>query len=143
MWVMKDQFDFMLVDDDETNNLICRLTIKNKISPDNIHVFSKPEKGLEFIKSYPVIGKKPIILFLDVNMPTMTGWEFLEVFQNLDHEIQQNFHIYILSSSIQDFKTEAETFPFVQGFLSKPLKAKTLEQIEEDFSFAVPLRKIV
>ena len=59
----------------------------------------------------------------------MTGFEFLDEFNKFDKDIQQQFAIYMLSSSIEDFDSEAKKYPFVAGFLSKPLKIRHLEKI--------------
>lgn len=126
---MNTDFDFMLVDDDPTSNLICKLVINQAINPENIHIFLKPENGLDFIESYLKTSEKPIILLLDINMPSMTGWEFLEKFITFDQEKRRKFKIFILSSAIQDFSKEAERFPFVIDFLSKPLKSAKIKEI--------------
>lgn len=57
-----------------------------------------------------------VILFLDVNMPTMTGWEFLDNFILIPEEVKTLFHIYILSSAIEDFEGRAYKVPICKGF---------------------------
>ena len=121
----------MVVDDDRTNNLICELTIRKFDKNARIVLFLEPEKALMHIKKkYSISGKSiPTILFLDVNMPTMTGFEFLDEFKKFDLEVRKQLTIYILSSSIEDFDIKANQYPFVAGFLSKPLRVTFLEQI--------------
>ena len=105
-----------------------RLIVKKvlEISP-----YLDPEIALLDIKARcEADSDKPdTCLFLDLNMPKMTGWEFLEVFQDLDEEVKSCFRIYILTSSIEDFSAEKERFPFVAGFISKPLKKDILQEI--------------
>lgn len=124
---------YMVVDDDATNNMICEFTIKRFDKEADIKVFSLPEDALAVIKEeYNTTPEAiPTVLFLDVNMPTMTGWEFLDVFMQFDEWVKSQFTIYILSSSIEDFKEEARIYPFIQGFLSKPLKISNLEIMRE------------
>lgn len=125
-----DTFNYMVVDDDRTNNLICQLMIQ-KFDPDaEIKLFLKPEEGLEYIENYL---DKPTVLFLDVNMPTMSGWDFLDQFLEFKSEIKENLHIYILTSAIQSFQKEKETYPFVKNILPKPLKMEYLKEIKNSF----------
>ncbi len=129
---MKKKRQYLLVDDDATSNLICELNIK-KIEPQAaIRSFSDPEVALLCIKEYCLPDEDSLcILFLDVNMPTMTGWEFLDAFREVCPEIQEKFRIYILTSSIEDFSEEKKQYPYVADFLSKPLVRGKLESIIE------------
>jgi len=70
--------DYIIVDDDPTNNLICKLVIEKFDSNANVTVFQQPEEGLKHIQSATdKEAQKKIVLFLDVNMPTMTGWDLI------------------------------------------------------------------
>ncbi|HSP40491.1 MAG TPA: response regulator [Gillisia sp.] len=124
---------YMVVDDDTTNNMICEFTIKRFDREAEIKVFAIPEDALAAINVEYIPGSEPVstILFLDVNMPTMTGWEFLDIFTQFDQCVKDQFTIFILSSSIEDFTEEARIYPFIQGFLSKPLKIANLEMMRE------------
>ena len=121
---------YMVVDDDATNNMICEFNIKRFDREAEIKMFTMPEDALAYIKEeYSITRGLPTILFLDINMPSMTGWEFLDVFLQLEDRIKNQFTIYILSSSIEDFSEEAAIYTFIQRFLSKPLKITNLERI--------------
>jgi CheY-like chemotaxis protein len=119
---------FVVVDDDPLNNLVCNHIIL-KFTPDaEIKLFTNPEKALEMVGS---LGESSdngeFVLFLDVNMPSMSGWEFLEAFESLDEKIHQRFKIYILSSSIdQGDIQKAASNPFVRGYYPKPLNLETM-----------------
>lgn len=119
------QQHYLVVDDDSTNNLICDFTIRKFDKSAKIDVYLEPEKALEFIaKKYTATGKKiHTILFLDVNMPTMSGFEFLDEFKKFDIEIRNQFNIYILSSSIEDFNMQARQYPMVKDFYPNLLKS--------------------
>ncbi len=131
---MKKKQRFMVVDDDATNNMISEFTIKRLDKEAEIRIFSVPEEALLFIKNEYDKNKEtvPTILFLDVNMPTMTGWEFLDVFTQFEESLKDQFTIYILSSSIEDFTKEAKIYTCIQGFLSKPLKIINLDNIKKE-----------
>ena len=124
---MDTNFNYMVVDDDPTNNLICRLMIKKFDPLAEIKLFSNPKEGLHFIENY--VGDR-IVLFLDVNMPTLSGWEFLDRFMKFRPDIRDKFEVYILTSAIQNFRKEKEIYPFVKDILSKPLKEKYLMEIK-------------
>jgi len=107
-----------LVDDDPINNLINkRLLVKLGIKAQILEF----QEGIEAIslleKSDP---KKSTLIFLDINMPIMNGWEFLSVYQ--EKFPHRNDEIIILSSSIdyQD-RLKAQEYKVVSGYLEKPL----------------------
>lgn len=116
---------FIIVDDDPINNLICkefiRLTVRE---PHHVVDFTSPEKALEYIFSWekPASREMPVVIFLDLNMPTMSGWEFITQFEKLPQETRDNFHIYIVSSSINPADLElAATNPRVKEYVIKPV----------------------
>ncbi|MCX2837619.1 response regulator [Salinimicrobium sp. MT39] len=128
---MKKPRQYIIVDDDRTNNLICEYAVKGYDPGAKVISFTNPEAALIHIeKELKAEGQVPTVLFVDVNMPAMSGWEFLEELEKLDHGIKQKFTIYILSSSTEDFNEEREQFPYVADFLSKPLSKTSLEQIQ-------------
>ncbi len=131
---MRKKQRYMVVDDDATNNMICQFTIKRVNKEADIKMFLNPEEALASIKEEYSSAREvlPTVLFLDINMPNMTGWEFLDVFLQFDEWVKDQFTIFILSSSIEDFTEKAEIYPFIQGFLSKPLKLTHLEEIREE-----------
>lgn len=130
---MKKQL-YIIVDDDDTNNMICEFTIKRFDREAKIKLFTIPEDALASInEEYRTTSETlPTILFLDINMPSMTAWEFLDIFLQFDEWVKNQFIIYVLSSSIQDFTEEAKMYTCIQGFLSKPIKTTTLEVIRKD-----------
>lgn len=135
---MKKKQRYMVVDDDATNNMICEFTIKRFDKEADIQIFAVPEEALGFVKEdYSKTNEAiPTVLFLDVNMPTLTGWEFLDIFLQFDATVKEQFTIYILSSSIEDFTKEAEIYPCIKGFISKPLKLINLEALEKELKVA-------
>lgn len=127
--------DYIIVDDDPTNNLICKLVIEKFDSNANVTVFQQPEQAISYFQSLVKNEvRKKIVLFLDVNMPTMTGWDFLDKFQMFDSSIKNMFEIYILTSAIEDFEFEKTKYPMVKAFLSKPLRKSTLKELDLNFT---------
>ena len=120
---------FIVIDDDPINNLLCSKNIKKNIQEADVITFTEAEKGLDHIKSFfnePNVENA--VLFLDINMPIMTGWEFMEEFEKLNSLIKDQVFIYILSSSIhQEDKLKAKNHPDVVDYIEKPLSAEFLQ----------------
>jgi response regulator RpfG family c-di-GMP phosphodiesterase len=97
-----------------------------------VKAFVNPEIGLEYIQSE---FTKPdsddsAILLLDINMPIMSGWEFLEMFDNLSFETKDRIKVCILSSSIDERdKERSYANKNVIEFLVKPLTDKDILRI--------------
>lgn len=129
---MKSANRFIVVDDDPLNNLICKHIILKFDQDAQIKLFTQPEKALEAIKETFSVGtdNNGSILLLDINMPVMNGWEFLEVFETFAKKIHQQITIYILSSSIDHGDMEkADQNPYVKGYYQKPLSFDTIRRM--------------
>ena len=88
------------------------------------------EEGIELIRH-----SNPQLVFLDLNMPVMNGWEFLDEYEKIKSLVQKETSIYMLSSSVyNDDIKKAETYTSVKKFISKPL---TLEKLENLIAAAV------
>ncbi len=122
----------IVVDDDRTSNMICEFVFRRFSPTTEIKTFVDPDDALQFIKDSYVDAEFniPTILFLDINMPVFTGWDFLDIFNDFSEHIRQQFVIYILTSSIEQKDLEkAEANPLVMGLLSKPLSASIIKGI--------------
>jgi len=128
---MSDPQYFIVVDDNRTNNLICEFAIRKYKKEVNIDVFTEPELALQNIRKAYTPREMDVltVLFLDINMPSMTGWEFLDEFRNFGEKIHKQVVIYILTSSVDERdKEKAQSDPLVAGFFSKPLTASNVQQ---------------
>ena len=92
----------LVIDDDPLNNMLCAYTIKKAFSDSKVSCFEMPHDGLEYVINQYNEGytPPPTIIFLDINMPEMDGWGFLDELKKMKSYIQNQFKIYILSSSI-------------------------------------------
>ena len=128
---MKSPSQFILIDDDPMNNLICKLTIEMTFGQTDVKAFVNPENGLEYFQNeFATLTDTSALLLLDINMPSMSGWEFLEMFDNLSFEIKDRVRVCILSSSIDDRdKQRSYANKNVLDFLVKPLTDKDILRI--------------
>ncbi len=118
---------FLLIDDDKSTNTLTRLTISKVLGQVETVEFTIPENALDFIEQEYKQQPVPTVLFLDINMPSLSGWDVLDRFMNMAEIIIPNFTIYMLSSSISNAdKDKAKAHPLVSGFLEKPLARETL-----------------
>ena len=120
---------FIVVDDDPTNNLVCEHILKRNFNHAHINLFTEPEKALRYISEHysNVDERISTVILLDINMPIISGWEFLEEFGTLSDAVRSQFTIFMLSSSVDERdKEQAEKNPFVSGFFSKPLSIDQL-----------------
>ena len=119
---------FLIVDDDPQNNILSKMALRKSLGEVQVTDFIIPERGLEYIQSeFSLATGEKTILLLDLNMPTMSGWEFLEKFETLEDQIKNQFDIYILSSSIDPRDIEkAKENPLIINFIEKPLGKKML-----------------
>jgi CheY-like chemotaxis protein len=128
---MKRPFQFILIDDDPMNNLICKLTIEMALDQSDIRAFVNPEVAFDYIQNDFSERKELFaLILLDINMPIMSGWEFLELFDNLSFDIKDRVRICILSSSIDERdKERSYANKNVSDFLVKPLTDKDILRI--------------
>ncbi len=121
--------DFIIIDDDVVNNLVCRRIIEIVYPEANIKTFTDPEEGLTYLKSEHVKEHAAnTILFLDVNMPTLSGWEFLQTFEQGNSTIKEQLKIYMLSSSVNPLdKVRACSNKNVWDYIEKPLTTEVVE----------------
>ena len=86
--------------------------------------------ALEWLKSTKE-NTNGIFILLDINLPLMNGWEFLEQLEHLSTIDATDFHIYIHSSSVSlDDQQKATEHPLVNGFILKPLTLEKLMQLK-------------
>jgi len=128
---MDNDLKFILVDDDDLTNLIHDMTLKDALGEKVlVETFVKPEEALEFIQNTYTENSDHTILFLDINMPGINGWEFLERYEKFSPAVKSRINIYILSSSVDPRDVRrAEENKNVLGFLSKPLSAENISSI--------------
>lgn len=109
------------------------MTIKTAVGASNVKTFAVSEKGLAYIGNAYLQHIGTTVLFLDINMPSPNGWEFLDLYKKMSVKIKDQIHIYMLSSSIDEFdKQKALANIYVKAYLTKPLLMQTVRAIENE-----------
>lgn len=125
----------MLVDDNEIDNLINQKMIEAASITEYIYTHTGAKSAIEFLRNVEqldVVDKiLPDIIFLDIDMPLMDGFQFLEEFEKLSNVIRKKCKIVMLTSSInpQDF-SRSKKYDSVWLYLNKPLSHENIFKIE-------------
>lgn len=125
----------LLVDDDEATNFIHKHIIKAADFADNVKIVENGLQALEYLNSiHDSEYMRPDLIFLDINMPRMNGWEFLEQYKQLDEELHAQMMVVMLTTSLNPVdKTNSETNGNIDHFMSKPLTIEMLEKLKSQF----------
>ncbi len=124
----------LLIDDDEANNYLNRKLIELSGIDVHVEVALNGLAALEYLTSTGDFANKkfpcPELIFLDINMPRMNGWEFLEEYEKLKIEQKGKIVIAMLTSSnnIDDMQ-RAKQEEFLSDYIYKPLTQEKLELI--------------
>jgi CheY-like chemotaxis protein len=122
----------LLVDDDEINNFISIKLIKKALLNTEILACLNGKFAIdqltEIQRRDP--SKLPDYILLDINMPIMNGWEFLDEFNRLNLDPQSKCKIFIISSSVfSNDINKARSYPLVKDFVSKPLNVEKIVEL--------------
>jgi CheY-like chemotaxis protein len=125
----------LLIDDDEPTNFYTQLIIEESGCADHVQVAQGGREALNYLSktqqhangnNYP----RPDLIFLDINMPAMDGWEFLDEYKKLQKDRQGKIIVVMLTTSLNpDDKAKANEMPEIAGFESKPLTEEKLNKI--------------
>ncbi len=121
-----------LIDDDSIVNMINERIIKISNFTASVTCYLEARKALidlnKIIDTEP--DNFPDVIFLDINMPEVDGWEFLEEYSKFPSSVLSRCNVYMLTSSIDSNDIErAKTYDAVCDFISKPLSESWLEVI--------------
>jgi CheY-like chemotaxis protein len=121
----------MLVDDNLDDNFFHEREIKKTNLATIVVAKNTGLEALEYLKSKKDITHvQPDLIFLDINMPGMNGWEFLKEYNRLDKKLQSQVIIIMLTTSDNpDDETRSKTWNFVSAYITKPLTKEIMEDI--------------
>jgi CheY-like chemotaxis protein len=126
--------NILLIDDDSSSNFFHkRLLTKKTNFAENVMAAVDGKEGIELLKSVKENGgQTPDVIFLDINMPVMDGWEFLEEYEKLEPEFKAKTVVIMLTSSLNpDDRDKALSYEDVDAMYNKLLDKDILADIEE------------
>ncbi|MFN8273277.1 MAG: response regulator [Flavobacteriaceae bacterium] len=129
----------LCVDDDPITLMLCKMVINKSEITKELITAENGEDALNYFDDLKLnnlggeITKYPQLIFLDLNMPVMGGWEFLDHFAQTEYrELFKNCKVIVLSSTIDpDDINKAKTYPMVLDFMSKPISKEMLEDLKK------------
>jgi CheY-like chemotaxis protein len=125
----------MLIDDNEIDNLINQKMIEAAAVAENIYTHTGAKSAIEFLRNMEKLEMAdkvlPDVIFLDIDMPLMDGFQFLDEFEKLSTSAKKKCAIVMLTSSInpQDFN-RSKKYPNVKLYLNKPLSHESIIKLE-------------
>ncbi|MFD1874421.1 response regulator [Hymenobacter bucti] len=122
----------VLIDDNATSLFLTERLLLHEGLSDTVNSFQSPPEALAFLLQQVPAGRVPQVILLDLNMPLISGWDFLEMLQRHEEQLQGQCIVYLLTSSLTPAdNARAQAHPLVTGFLSKPLNKEKIQQIRD------------
>jgi CheY-like chemotaxis protein len=121
----------LLVDDDENCNYFHKRLLTKMDVVDEIAVASDGKEAIDFLTSHTNNGHpQPAIIFLDINMPVMNGWEFLEHYENLRDDQKAQIVLVLLTTSLNpDDREKALNHQYIDDFENKYLTEDAVNKL--------------
>jgi len=126
----------LVIDDDEPTNFFNQMIVEQSGCTENIKVAQSGQEALQYLSTSVELSCAdqkfpcPDLIFLDINMPAMDGWEFLEKYRALKRERKNQVIVVMLTTSLfQEDMLKAQAIPEISGFENKPLTPEKLEKI--------------
>ena len=128
----------MLIDDNDLDNYVNKKIMEKAEFAETFMVHNKAEQALKFLRENAKNALElPEIIFLDINMPQMNGWDFLKEFSSLPADVTGLCPVVMLTSSIDPIDYQrSKAYPSVFDYIKKPLNRETLNTITIENIFA-------
>lgn len=127
--------EILLVDDSDLDNFVHQRVLKTLDVAERVTVAENGQEALEYLEQ--VYRERPLevpeLIFLDINMPIMDGWEFIEAVRGSDIISNTVIVTMLTTSTNPDDRAKAEESNKLQGFLTKPLTAASVEKVLKEY----------
>lgn len=120
-----------LIDDDKIFQLIASRSIRAGNFQGKILQFNNGEEALEFLEQHADNHDElPDVIFLDINMPVVDGWGFMEDYIQLKPRLKKTIRVYMISSSVDSRDiSRAKSFEDIREYISKPVSQQKFAEI--------------
>jgi CheY-like chemotaxis protein len=123
------KYELLIIDDDEISVMLTEILLEDSAFLEKPRTFGDGKYALEYFKSEYAEDTKYVV-FLDINMPLMNGWEFLEQIQQFG--AKHNIYVFMLSSSTDKADIDnSKNISLVKGYFPKPLKKIHIDEIQQ------------
>jgi two-component system, chemotaxis family, chemotaxis protein CheY len=125
----QQNLNIFLVDDDHIYQFTAKKTLESMGLPGQVSIFTDGEQAIKYIKEHISQPEAmPDVIFLDINMPVMDGWQFVEEYQKLS--LPKKVALYMVSSSVDetDMKRSKE-YHVIDDYIIKPVGRSRFEQL--------------
>lgn len=132
---MSKGIKLLVIDDDDINIFIMKKMVQKTGYETDMISKSNGQTAIDYLKEL-IKNDQPLpdLILIDVNMPVLNGWEFLELYELL--HIEKDIDMFMLSSSIyENDREKASTYRTVKGFICKPLSVEQVTELLQDAGF--------
>jgi CheY-like chemotaxis protein len=119
----------LLVDDDKTTNFANQMLLEDMDVTERILVAHNGKEAIDIIKKECEAGYCPGLILLDINMPVMNGFEFLDAYEKLEVSHKQSVVIVMLTTSLNPKDLEQLKESSIQRLLNKPLTEQMIQEL--------------
>ena len=122
----------LAIDDDEEYNFLTELMFEDSGIDCELIFFTSAEESMNYLENNR--DSFPNLILLDINMPIMNGWDFLEEYMERGYDQLYNTWIIVLSSSVyNEDKQKAMTYPSVIEYIEKPLSGEAIDRLVAEY----------
>ncbi|TCC94453.1 response regulator [Pedobacter frigiditerrae] len=127
--MLDSKINLLVIDDDDINIFIIKKIVEKTGFEINMVAKSNGKLAIDYLEEVTAQNAAfPHLILIDINMPVMNGWEFIEAYEQLD--FKKDADLYILSSSVYENDIEkTKSYKSVKGFISKPLSMERLTEL--------------
>lgn len=127
---MNDTLKYLVIDDSEIDRMMVSILLSNVFNTTEIKFAIDGEDGIEWLNNNKHAIEDKLIIFLDIFMPKMDGFEFMDAFMQFHKDIYDKVEVYMLTSSIDpNDEAKASKFDAIKSFINKPLRKEKLVEI--------------
>lgn len=117
----------LLVDDDKFTNLVHTKVVERAGLGVSVKAINNVPDAIAYLSEDKPTAERPGIIFLDINMPGLTGWDFMDLYNQLDDRCKANVVVVMLTTSLNpDDYQRAQLNGHIVDFLQKPLRVEPL-----------------